>query len=381
MRATTRSFAPLTLVVLASLVLTAGEAGAEDRQATYPSPGGSTFTSDSEGWRDGGASCNLLGIRGLLCTARNEHQAAEGNPAGAIRTRFQALVNAVGLFTGEGTWRSPAFRVEALPDGAAIAGGDLHFDRRAAIEALIDIGGIARYRVLLVDETDATAPRTVEIANAALTKDDAGWRSVDVALSASQIEAGRTYHLAFVSQMTSQTAQLLSGQIWMGWDNVRLTVRSGPEGPAGPAGAGAGDRVGGSDVNSRRAKRLLRIDTRRASAARRGQFSNEVRVRVFCKRTSLSRCEGTAKLRTAQKVNPSIRRRRAKRRVTFGSQAYVCPRGMVCFIKVPIRDRTRRWAAVRGDQRGLAADVLVTVLDEEGVQQTLRRRIRVYARR
>jgi hypothetical protein len=107
-----------------------------------------------------------------------------------------------------------------------------------------------------------------------------------------------------------------------------------------------------------------------------GPFAGQARVRVLCKRGAAARCEGTVKVRTVRRINERLRGGTRLRRVTLGTGTYQLPRGRVGYAKVVLSPRALALVRRRGP---FAVHALVTVLDERGRQQTLRRTFRIRA--
>ena len=148
----------------------------------------------------------------------------------------------------------------------------------------------------------------------------------------------------------------------------------GLSGPPGPAGASSGVEA---SVNSDAARRLLQVD-RIAPLDRKGPFAGQLRVRVACKRGAVRRCEGTVKVRTLQKVNTAFKKgRRVMKRVTLGTGSYRLNRGQIGYGKALATPLAANIVALRGPVK---VEVLVTVLDEKGGQQTLRSVFKIKSR-
>jgi hypothetical protein len=109
-----------------------------------------------------------------------------------------------------------------------------------------------------------------------------------------------------------------------------------------------------------------------------GPFAGQLRVRVFCRHRVDARCEGTLKIRTVHRINTSLRRGRTRlRKVTLGTGSYQMPRGRIGYAKVMLTSVGQRLLVARGP---ITVDALVTVLDQNGRQQTLRKRFRMTLR-
>lgn len=214
-RTPSRARRGLVAAVMAIAVASVGFAG-QASAASYPSPNGSSFASGTEGWSATGAACTLGGQTvPLICSVANEFTAAAGNPPGSLETRFDTLVNAVELFVGKSTWRSPSFQVAEAPKDSVV----FTIDRQANVQALLDLGGHADYEATLVDD----ASGAVQHLTGRRLENSPGFVTDRVALGSSTLEAGRTYHLVIETAMTSDVVQVLKGMIIVRYDNVKLT--------------------------------------------------------------------------------------------------------------------------------------------------------------
>jgi Ca2+-binding RTX toxin-like protein len=184
-------------------------------QAAVEPAGGSGFQADTEGWTSLGADCSLLGGTGLLCTAENTHAPDGGNPDGALRSRTQVVVNALGLIESEATWRSPSFTV-GTPDEATFS-----YDRRFEAGSLLALGVGAESEVTLVDEGDGS--RT-EVVNEPLDSDDATYATRRVGVDTGELNRG-TYHLEVAVRARTTTTQAdVLGSAAFDFDNVALEL-------------------------------------------------------------------------------------------------------------------------------------------------------------
>ncbi|WP_205698548.1 hypothetical protein [Conexibacter sp. SYSU D00693] len=190
---------------------------------TYPN-GGANFTNGAEGWIDQGGSCTLLGLLPipvpLVCAATNAHAAGEGNTPGSISSSYQALANALGVLSGKSQWRSPSFVVDKNPTG-----GFFTVDRRAAIQALLQVGGQAKSTVTLVDETAPARSRV--LLSETLTRDTPFGqpRVVEVPEGGTNgLRNGDKYHIQIVTEFTSTGIQAAQGTITVFYDNIGLRV-------------------------------------------------------------------------------------------------------------------------------------------------------------
>lgn len=398
-----------------------------------------------EGWTSDLETCsvaNLIEDPPILCTTTNNYRPDElpcpqpeegdpdrnGNPCGSIWTEFGTLANAAGLFEGTGTWRSPRITIAndpELADNAEIVAATLDFDTLAEITQLLgEQGSRARTDVYLVDEgsdLDETPEGRADdtqtlIHREELTREDtSAWQHRSIPFGNEAVVPGRSYRLHFTTYATTTNAQLLlDNLVGAGYDNIRLTLDKaivGPTGAAGPAGApgpagqgtpgapgpqgpagsgsgtgtdGAGNNGAGAggvipQVNSAEARRLLRID-RLQSLKTRGRFRDQLRVKMYCRRASATRCEGVVKIRTVRPINTSLKRngQGPRKRVTLGTAAYRLNIGQIGYGKIQTTPLARKLVRLRGP---LTVQVLVTVLDADGQQQTLARQFRLRATR
>jgi hypothetical protein len=415
------------------VVTTAGSvaiAAGDPSPQTIPDADGWAFTADLEGWTDGGASCTILNafpdpFEGLICATTNE-RADEG----FLRTKFETLANGNGAIEGEGTFVGPPFSV-AVPAGTGIASTTLEYDRKLEVDQLIaEKGARARTDVLLVDENGGT--ETLLTREDLSLVDSAAFVRRTANVGATAVKNGGSYHLKIRTGLTSEDGQIILGTVAADYDNIKLTVEptvpgadgatgptgpagpvgdmgapgqngaqgatgaqgdpgasgaqgaqgeqgaagaqgaQGPAGPAGPAGAtGTAGRPGSeASVNSDAARRLLTISRLQAFQTR-GPFSGQLRTRVFCRRGAEKRCEGVVKIRTLNKVNTAFKPgRTVMRRITLGTGAYRLNIGQIGYAKVFTTSLSRKIIGARGP---LKVEVLITALDEDGGQQTLRR--------
>jgi hypothetical protein len=425
----TAALTALVVTTAGSVAIAAGDASPQ----TIPDADGWAFTTDLEGWTDGGASCTILNafpdpFEGLICATTNE-RADEG----FLRTKFETLANGNGAVEGEGTFVGPAFSV-AVPAGTSIASATLEYDRKLEVDQLIaEKGARARTDVLLVDENGGT--ETLLNREDLSLVDSAAFVRRTANLGATAVKNGGSYHLKIRTGLTSEDGQIILGTVAAAYDNIKLTVEptvpgadgatgpTGPTGPAGPVGdtgqAGAQGQTGANgaqgdtgaagaqgdtgaagaqgaqgesgaagaqgaqgpagtsgkpgteaSINSDAARRLLTISRLQAFLTR-GPFSGQLRTRVFCRRGAEKRCEGVVKIRTLNKVNTAFMPgRRVMKRVTLGTGAYRLNIGQVGYAKVFTTSLARKIIAKRGP---LKVEVLFTALDEDGGQQTLRR--------
>jgi collagen triple helix repeat protein len=395
----------VAVVTTAALATAGTELATADDGPQYPTPGGSTFAAGLDGWTaDQNVDCTLAGVIGApLCSVTNERV---DDHDGSLQTTFTSFANALGAANATGGFTSPEFTV---PTDAQIGGAALTLERRLTSDGpLVDSGAAAHLAVDLIDS--ATGQRT-RVLDRDLTADDANWTADVVSLPAGALVAGHAYKLESRTQLTSEQAQALQGDVALGVDDlgVRTTAppadgqdgatgaagatgftgstgqtgstgSTGSTGTAGPAGApgkttviSAPSRTEPSGINSPAARRLLRVD-RLARVQVKGPYFGQMRVRVFCKRSTAARCEGSLKIRTVGRVNTALQPgRRRLRKVTLATGSYQLPRGRVGYAKVVLSAVNQRLLLARGRLR---VDALITVLDQDGRQQVLRKRFR-----
>ena len=411
MTAKTRRWA--AAAAFAALMVTgASMALAQGDEPQYPAPGGSTFATGMDGWKaDDDSGCTTGGLSGLpVCSVANERVDAH---QGSLQTTFTSLVNGAGAADGVGGFASGTF---AVPSDAQIGAARLTLDRLLSSDApLVDGGPVADLAVDLVDVTDPAAEQHSVLLDRSLDETDTQWTGETIALPDGTVRAGRTYRLETRSRLSSEQAQALQGSVSVAFDNVGITTTpppadgrtgaagqdgaagaTGAPGPAGPAAsptavptpttapsttaaATVPSRTPASrpKVNSSEARRLLRVD-RLVQVRLTGPFAGQARVRVFCRRRVGARCEGTLKLRTVHRVNTALKKgRRRMRKVTLGTGSYQMPRGRIGYAKVILTAVGQRLLVARGP---FAVDALVTVLDQNGRQQILRKRFRATVR-
>jgi hypothetical protein len=402
-----KSFAQLragsALVAGLTALAMAGPAGAQEAPVTIAE---NDFGADLQGWEALDASCSLLGLTDVpapFCAVGSSWDGAEK----AAITTFTPLANAGGALVGESTLRSPSF---AVPADADVGSATLEVDRKAAVDALVDAGGTARWTVSLLDESAGEGARPVELLTDDLSANDDVWVTRSVRLDGDQLSPGHSYRIVTRSTFTTQTAQALMGTTSVALDNVLLTALPPVVGPKGEDGAGGANGANGASggpgsdglpgigvpgapgmpgpaaapaevrtvaasgtparVNSPEARRLLRID-RLAVVRFKGPFANQLRLRVLCRTTVLSRCEGTVKIRSVRRINAALGKgRKRMKRVTLGTGSYQLARRQLGYAKVFLTPVNRRLVAKRSP---IAVTVQVTVLDQKGNQQRLQR--------
>ena len=405
------------LAVGAALVVggSAVAVAAAPQSSTYPQAGGNAFTADAEGWTASNETCTLLGQDGspldplwsVLCDT------SSGADSESIYTRFTSLANAARSFEASGTWTSPEFTLDPSTDIGTAA---LSYSRQATFDSLLpDRGALVRVDAFLLEKNGDAFDRTLVLREEIRSPDTSGFVTRTQAFDPSGLEKGGTYKLEFVAYLTADQGQLIENTNEIRYDNVKLTVTepiegpagqdgatgatgetgaqgeqglqgtagpqgaagaqgtAGPQGPAGPAGTPGAD----GEPNSLAARRLLRIERLEPYQAR-GSFARQLRTRIRCNREVLVRCEGSYKIRTLKPINTRLLGGVRMKRVTLGTGAWQLQRVSRGYAKLTVSRRNHLYALRRSP---LPVTVTMTVLDEDGVQQTLQRTLRLRVKR
>ena len=390
-----QGFRRAVIAAIAVAAFAATPASAADYQV--PDADGWNYTANEEGFTDGGTACWLLNFVDACLAPENTHNPDDGFPKGSLRTAMLEPANAQRAIAGQGTWKSPSFTVPATQKVGAVT---VFADHKAYSGAdVLDAGAAIRADVVLVDETNGNA-RTL------LLRDELGewdlefWIRRTREIATESIVPGNTYHLLLTSVITTDGVQVL-GETGVGWDNVRLQIAEtagtpGPAGPQGPAGSGGGSigpsggpsgpgtsqvlnnssTGGGAGVNSPAARKLLAIRGLKKLRLK-GGFARQFRVRVFCRKAVARRCEGTVRVRSIKKILQRVPRkkgkgfRRIKRKITFGVGSYQIERGKITYAKALLTPAYKRLLLKK---KRMKVHAIVTVFDQFGRQQTLRRK-------
>jgi Ca2+-binding RTX toxin-like protein len=220
-------------IALASAVglLAAGSAGA----VTYPQSGGNGFKSDAEGWTGTQADCapTLAGV----CSVRNFHTTAAGNPAGSIESQTQLFVNGGDIFTGRATWRSPKFTATTT------GGGTLSYDRQFAVSGVAALQPTVTIETVLVDQTadkeKSLGTDNVDGGSQTVNDTSTPFAAHTAVVPASALDLGHDYRLELRATMTTHTARAgINGTTSVLYDNVALELRN-----TGPGGSSGSDGV------------------------------------------------------------------------------------------------------------------------------------------
>lgn len=194
------------------------------------------FDAGADGWAGTEASCSFLGLGEPPggCTVSNDRNATDKT----AQTSFSPLLNAEEALVGVGTQQSPSFTV---PAGATTGTAALRVDRRATFDApLLDAGSRVDWAFELVNVTKDTTQAPVRLLDEELTDSDEARVTRSVRVDAAHLREGDQYRLRSTARFTSETAQLVDGQIALAFDNVKLAVEpplKGDDGAPGTPGA------------------------------------------------------------------------------------------------------------------------------------------------
>ena len=275
------------LGLLLVLTLSLAPAAVAADPVNYPDADGWTFDTTAEEWKGTVGECTALNLipapNADFCDITTTYDGANGTPKGSLRTGMFTLVNTAGLFVAQSTWTSPSF---TLPADKKVGVVTAFLDRKAFLtDFFAEDGIVLRSDYVLVDEGEGKR-RTLAIRDDLGAFDAANWIRRTRALGADSLEAGHTYHVELVTNISSSDARVILGEVGVNYDNVRLQVsepekgdagapgtpgspgtpgpagQPGSIGPQGPQGAGTVQVLDGKDgvVNSDTAKRLLEID-------------------------------------------------------------------------------------------------------------------------
>ena len=181
------------------------------------SSGGSAFTAQSN-------SCTLLlGLiptnDPLTCNADTTHAAGIGTPPGSLQQGYQPPANGLAPLLLEAT-------TVAVSSPFTIATGGpttFQFDRRADVQALLDVGSRATYTWTLVDQTASTR---AELFRERLTDSDNVFRG-QLNDQMGPVITGHTYHLELSTVFDTAILTAALGKTIANFDNIRLRVADG----------------------------------------------------------------------------------------------------------------------------------------------------------
>jgi Ca2+-binding RTX toxin-like protein len=215
---------PAKRLVIA-LIGTAALIAAAGASAQVAPGGGSSFTSNTNGWTSELETCQPnQGAPGEACTATNSHDAGTGNPAGSLRSRLSLDIGFV-LFDSDFTWRSPSFRVPGEP-GAEVRGAEFGYDRRFAAGDLVNLDPEAEVAVTVVDDTAGTRTELIE---EMLDSDDDEFERRTVTAETGTVTREHIHHIELNASInTTSTASSTSGSADLNFDNVAFNIPDPP---------------------------------------------------------------------------------------------------------------------------------------------------------
>ena len=288
------------VLAAALAVLVAVPAGAGATQVDVPGLNGS-FAGGTGGWTST-SSC------APLCTVTNAFDPAVGasgpGSASVVYTALSGLLG--GLASGTSTWTSPSF-TWASPRPASAR---LSLARKAAIGALLNVGGSASVRVQL---RDVTAGTTTTIASDGLSAAETAFAAHSIAIDPSLLEQWHSYRVLLTTNMAA--AALLSG-IRVSYDDIALTgdIEDGPKGTTGSGGTGGTGGATGSNPGSTPPAGPGKIPPVRLSAP--------LEVRFTPGRTMKIRVRATRAGKAVARIAVTFRFGASTRRVTTGPDGY-----------------------------------------------------------
>jgi hypothetical protein len=220
---------------VALLAIAASPAAAD---TAYPPTGPSHFTASSDGWSDFEHSCVLIVLTDGVCTVTNEQTETDGFPAwpsgetwppgpaaGALKTTYNTAAGLLGLMSGTSVFRSPSFIVNTGPPGNAITAASFDMDRRAEVQALLDLMGTADVTVSLVHENPNPDVETT-IYSESLDVTATSWGAAHSTVPIGLLTPGDSYHLEIQTDF-APLLQVALGDTRAFYDNVRLIVADG----------------------------------------------------------------------------------------------------------------------------------------------------------
>jgi len=203
------------------LLLVLGAVGTAHASTTYPQQFGSQFLSSSDGWSDTEHSCSLI-LPNLVCTVQNSWNGAVGNPPGALQSKYTTVAGLLMINTATASFTSPEFTVTGP---GPIVGGVVNIDRKADVQALLDLGTDI-HSILKVVNTDTHAVTTLDDFH--ITSADTTFIRRTITADPSLFTVGGHYQLVVTSTFTSLLqAALGEGSIY--YDNIGLNLDDGTQ--------------------------------------------------------------------------------------------------------------------------------------------------------
>ncbi|MEA2130205.1 MAG: hypothetical protein QOJ85_3096 [Solirubrobacteraceae bacterium] len=186
---------------------------------------GTSFDSGLDGWTAFSNNCTVL--LGLIpsndpstCRADTTHAAGIGTPPGSLQQGYEPPVNGLSplLFKATTTARSPQFTI-AQPGTTTF-----QFDRRADVQALLNLDSRALYTFTLVDVTNGNTRQ--ELFRENLTDADnvfQGWLNEGLP----DAVAGHTYYIELQTVFDTAILSAALQRTIANFDNIRLRVEDG----------------------------------------------------------------------------------------------------------------------------------------------------------
>lgn len=283
------------LIAMLGLALLVAALASTAVAATYPA-GGGAFTADAEGWQATEAECNVTVLS--TCEASGAHDAANGNPPGALTAKTTVLLNLAALFESTVVLESPDFTV------AETGTGTMHADRQLAAGGLLTLSPEATYSVSLIDRGSGTP---TEVLEETLDEGDASFAGEDGVAS---VSSGHTYAIS-IEVATSALAALgvLGGEAKVRFDNVALSTEDADDDGAGEGGQGSGGAPGADGAAGEALDASgLRTLVRRGDAPGALAQGRQVFVRLRCPQRAGHACRITAQGKIRKRVRVTQRR-------------------------------------------------------------------------
>jgi hypothetical protein len=220
-----------TLLALALILIAAVPTAMAD--TIYPDNKltGTSFDSGLDGWTAFSNTCTLL--FGLIptndpvtCRTDTTHAAGIGTPPGSLQQSYEPPANGLSplLFKATATARSPRFTIAQPASATAPGTTTFQFDRRADVQALLNLDSRALYTFTLVDVTNANTRQ--ELFRENLTDGDndfQGWLNEGLPNAV----PGHTYYIELQTVFDTAILSAALQRTLANFDNIRLRVEDG----------------------------------------------------------------------------------------------------------------------------------------------------------
>ena len=213
--------AAISFVAAFSLLALGATSASAATSQYHPTQEARDFASSAGGWTSGSQQNGLLCILpGITCPTVNNSFVSSGGVGGAgdgfLRTSESGLASVATVVRG--FWNSPEFTY----NGAGGVAPDLvrfNIDRRANIDALLQLLGSVNFSVALVDTTTSTQLTLID----QVPVTDASWASYPtVNVDPTQLTIGHTYIIRITTEFIGPVAVIPNN--WVDYDNVVLTA-------------------------------------------------------------------------------------------------------------------------------------------------------------